>query len=256
MEYNTNIAQTSDSGSPDRTTVDAEVNVKDKVRSIESPQMHWLSNAKGSETYTENQSTASTYAHRPDIIEASERSSNGGGTNDGNDKNSQQINDSNTSNLVLKPTKQSKATAATRDPFTYIRNNAEKKVVGLKHHRPDIRENEWLSSSRSIQSHPPEIPGKIRFEETTEGPVANLPPPPPPSTQLPKDTFDVLPRPSKYRSVEELEDRARRKTITNPFRLIFLATGAAFKVFGFYLITLESLIIIGLVSSILPNSEK
>eukprot|EP00977_Amphora_coffeiformis_P006919 scaffold1508_cov178-Amphora_coffeaeformis.AAC.27 len=43
-------------------------------------------------------------------------------------------------------------------------------------------------------------------------------------------------------SVEELEMKARTKTLKNPFYLLFLGNIAALKVMGFYLITLETIV--------------
>lgn len=46
-------------------------------------------------------------------------------------------------------------------------------------------------------------------------------------------------------SVEMMENQVRKEEIRNPFRLFLLGTVAAIKIFGFYLINLESLVTIG-----------
>jgi hypothetical protein len=43
-------------------------------------------------------------------------------------------------------------------------------------------------------------------------------------------------------SVEEMEEKARKKTIKNPFRLMFLGNVAALRVVAYYLITLETVL--------------
>jgi hypothetical protein len=47
---------------------------------------------------------------------------------------------------------------------------------------------------------------------------------------------------SKYVSIEEMEDIARYQSTRNPFKLLVLGNIAAFKVMGYYLITLETLL--------------
>jgi hypothetical protein len=47
---------------------------------------------------------------------------------------------------------------------------------------------------------------------------------------------------SKYVSIEEMEDIARYQATRNPFELLLLGNIAAFKVMGYYLITLETLL--------------
>ena len=43
-------------------------------------------------------------------------------------------------------------------------------------------------------------------------------------------------------AVEQLEDAARQQAVTNPFLLLWLGNLAAFKVFFFFLITIESVV--------------
>jgi hypothetical protein len=169
-------------------------------------------------------------------------------------------------------------------PFMNLKNKTEGKVVGLGNYGLgqsflDRRQNEWLTSTRSINSHPPSIypsssaavpppPTNItttsanntQQDETTAAPegdtkkvdLADVKAPPagapfkhPPSLHA---MASLLPPPlTKKKSVEELEEMARERAIMNPFKLLYLGNVAALKVFGYYLITLETFITCALV---------
>lgn len=148
-----------------------------------------------------------------------------------------------------------------------LRELNDKKVVGLKHYgmtksTRDMRKHEWLSA-RSVQSHP-EVPTASNRNDVFEltNTTGAIPPrtdntgtyvfPGPDQLALPKGADDApapFVRPPKIpQSVEELEEKARRKATLNPFELLFLGNLAALKVMGFYLITLETIISCGVVS--------
>ena len=145
--------------------------------------------------------------------------------------------------------------------------HADKKVIGLKNYgvsksTRELRKHEWLSSTQSVHSHP----NIVFTEHETGGIPATIPATIPapalysedavvsPGQLTPKVFYPPLgpppprPPPVKPKSVEELEERARRKAVMNPFELLFLGNLAALKVMGFYLITLETFICCGLVS--------
>lgn len=171
------------------------------------------------------------------------------------------------------------------DPFTKVRNSAEKRVVRMEDINDDmkhVRRDEWLEQASlhfgvgsSVANNdpaatpaglpppsevdanikppgtgaldttelknprpPPDIPSKISL--AAKGVL--LPPPPRPS---------ILPVPcsAKRKSVEELEDKCRRKAMMHPFQLLWLGNIAALKVMGFFLVTLETFITCGLVST-------
>ena len=208
------------------------------------------------------------------------------------------VKDSSKSNSSKKSTK-----ASLQNKFMHLREHNDKKVVGLKNYgvsqsTRDVRKNEWLSSTRSMQSHPElTANAKKNNDNTTSNQVVELrdiSPPIPgvmPSTadnpgmymysgdgggegppgQAPLDhtkhllVEDVaapaafLRPPKMPKSVEELEEKARRKAVLNPFELLFLGNLAALKVMGFYLITLETIISCGLVSfmkSVIHQTKK
>jgi len=161
-----------------------------------------------------------------------------------------------------------------RDPFTSVRQSADSKVVGLVDFDDDlkaVRNDEWLEqaslhfpkpvpvvapagvpppsqtdamkkplSASTLDTaefkNPPHIPSRV----STASKGALLPPPPP---------LLRTPRNVKRKSVEELEDRCRRKAVMHPFQLLWLGNIAALKVMGFYLVTLETFITCGLVST-------
>ena len=166
-------------------------------------------------------------------------------------------------------------------PFTNMKNKTENKVVGLGNYGLDQsfldrRQNEWLSSTRSVNSHPPSFHPTSSSDNPppprniTTAPISTAPPAEetkkmnretgekPSTTKTTKKDApfkhppslhamaSLLP-PVKKKSVEELEDFAREKAIMNPFQLLYLGNVAAMKVFGFYLLTLETLITCGLV---------
>jgi len=167
-----------------------------------------------------------------------------------------------------------------RDPFTSVRQSAERKVIGLvdfDDDLKDLRNDEWLEqaslhfrASSNIPTpvpvvapagvppssqtdamkkpmsastldtaefkNPPHIPSRVSIAAK-----GVLLPPPPPLLRTPRNV--------KRKSVEELEDRCRRKAVMHPFQLLWLGNIAALKVMGFYLVTLETFITCGLVST-------
>ena len=195
--------------------------------------------------------------------------------------------------------------ASLQNKLMNLREHNDKKVVGLKNYgvsksTRNVRKNEWLSSTRSMQSHPelttttannnnnntcnqvvelrdisPPIPDVIPSPTDHPGmymyPGGGAEGPPGPG-QPPHHAKDGLlvedptaPAPPSFmrppkmpKSVEELEEKARRKAILNPFELLFLGNLAALKVMGFYLITLETVISCGLVryEKCTPRMEK
>jgi hypothetical protein len=158
-------------------------------------------------------------------------------------------------------------------PFTDLRRNADKKVVGLKDYgisksMKDVRKHEWISSGSLSHSNLvsanfnertdqggipdgiPSIPSSDR-KEPPQG-LTNHDVSKAPDASYPVNKSSVSTGPpgaTKRKSVEELEFKARQKAIMNPFRLLFSGNIAALKVMGFYLITLETFITCGLVSS-------
>jgi hypothetical protein len=65
-------------------------------------------------------------------------------------------------------------------------------------------------------------------------------------SELKRTTRSIAAEKPKYVSIEEMEVIARREALTNPFQLLVLGNIAAFKVMGYYLITLETLLTCGL----------
>jgi hypothetical protein len=161
-------------------------------------------------------------------------------------------------------------TAPFFNPFTDLRKNADKKVVGLdygisksfKH----IREHEWISSD-SV-SHPNVVSTNCNERRGQDGIPDVIPLPSLDQKEYPQGltnqdvskisettnpakngyTQTGSPSTTKRKTVEELEFKARQKAIMNPFLLLFSGNVAALKVMGFYLITFETFLTCGLVS--------
>ena len=157
--------------------------------------------------------------------------------------------------------------ASLPNKFMNLRELNDKKVVGLKHYgmtksTRNMRKHEWLSSNRTVQSNPAlattqESPEVVELKDIASGAIPSATNNSgmyvyPGQLGVPKGVnVESTPfvRPPKIpKSVEELEEKARRKATWNPFELLFLGNLAAFKVMGFYLITLETIISCGMVS--------
>jgi len=123
------------------------------------------------------------------------------------------------------------STASTKDArpghrgtsvFPSIQTGADRKVVGLKDYGLGMsirkKRREWQSSKS--------VTGKSAKSAASENQKVKKP------------------------SVEELEEIARHKAVTNPFKLLFLGNLAALKVMGFYLITWETIITCGLTAGL------